>query len=113
MIMTPSKPLRLTAVVLTGLAGLTSFAYADAFSDRLRTDPTAIPRPPVSRQMLSEPVYTESLRAPAGTVVLPQTFSYDSFYWNTIYACSPEYNPLFIENQKKDNGDGHSDQNIP
>jgi len=112
MIMTQSKRLRLTAYVLTSLTGLTSFAYADAFSDRLRTDPTAIQRPPVSREMLAEPLYTESLRAPSGTVALPQTCSYDTFYWNTIYACSPEYNPLFIENQKKDNRSDQPDQVI-
>ena len=43
--------------------------------------------------MIEEPEFTGSIRPPM-TQEGVSTCSYDTFYWNTIYACDPEHQGL-------------------
>ena len=73
------------------LATSIPIAHADQYTDRLRTDPTAIQRPRAPQTMMNEPQYTGSLKK---TPVMEQGVnkcSYDTYYWNTIYACDPDH----------------------
>lgn len=74
------------------LAGSAAWAQSDPFFERLRTDPTAIPRPH-SSVMPPESEVTRSLRVQDYPSQTPYC-SYDSYYWNTIYACDPAHQGL-------------------
>jgi hypothetical protein len=82
------------SLIVLGLGMLVtsiSMAHADQYTDRLRTDPTAIQRPRAPQSIMTEPQYTGSLKK---TPIIEQGFnkcSYESYYWNTIYACDPAH----------------------
>ena len=86
--------IRKMSLIVLGLGMLTasiSMAHADQYTDRLRTDPTAIQRPRATQPVMTEPQYTGSLKK---TPIMDQGFnkcSYDMFYWNTIYACDSSH----------------------
>jgi hypothetical protein len=94
----------LKAIVLVSISSfsLVQMAHADAFSDRLRNDPTAVPRQRTVQQPMTEPEITRSLRQGTGESNTPMC-SYDMYYWNTIYACDPAHQGL-------PDRDGHDDQ---
>jgi len=102
--------LNLSAMAAAALIGLTSYASADMLSDRLKNDPSAINRSTTNNpnvKLLRDPEYTGSLRVEGATHALTAVCSYDTFYWNTIYACNPENNPadpVYIEKQQNDHG---------
>jgi len=86
------------------LTGFTSYASADPLSDRLRNDPSLIDRSTTNNPNFlhaGEPEFTGSLKNPGEQQMLTSKCSYDSFYWETIYACNPAYNPadpVYIQN---------------
>jgi len=97
------------ALLTAATCGLSAFARADAFSDHLKTDPSAIDRPMQNR--MAEPEYTGSLKANPMQPQLTKKCSYDSYYWGTIYACDPTRNPadpVFIERERRGNGPDHN-----
>jgi hypothetical protein len=99
-------------LIVAAACGLSAFAYADAFSDHLRTAPSAIDRPMQNR--MAEPEYTGSFRTNPMQPQLTKRCSYDTYYWGTIYACDPTHNPadpIFIEQERRNNGPDHNDQN--
>ena len=75
------------AFVAVAATGSAVGAQSDPFLERLRTNPTAIPRPHASG-MPPESEVTRSLRAQVRPSQTPYC-SYDASYWNTIYACDP------------------------
>ena len=88
--MTTRSLSRATLVVIASLGFLTS-GYASEFSEHLRNDPTAIPRPKSTIGPMDSEV-TRSLRTPGEVDVYATPIcSYDTFYWNTIYACDPAH----------------------
>ena len=94
--------------------GLTSYAVADPLMDHLRNDPSVINRSTTNNpnmKMLRDPEFTGSLRVEGADRPLTTICSYDSFYWNTIYACNPDYNPadpVFIEKERDHHGGNNS-----
>jgi hypothetical protein len=85
------RKISLIALGVGILAASITTAHADQYTDRLKTDPTAIKRPLATQPMMTEPQYTGSLKR---TPIMEQGFnkcSYDAFYWNTIYACDPAH----------------------
>jgi hypothetical protein len=76
------------------IVGLTSAAHADFFSERLKHDPTAIQRPKPAQPYGEEPMYTGTMRKKNVENPATDLCSYDTFYWNTIYACDPEHQGL-------------------
>ncbi len=94
--------LELGALILITTLGFSVHANADPYSERLQSDPTAINRPGTSKMMPREPEFTGSLRTPSLEHQLTQKCSYDTYYWETIYACDPAHNPAdpaYIEKQ--------------
>ena len=98
--------LNLSAIAAAAFIGLTSYASADMLSDHLKNDPSAINRSTTNNpnvKLLRDPEYTGSLRVEGATRALTAVCSYDTFYWNTIYACNPENNPadpIYIEKER-------------
>ena len=105
----------LSAIAAVAVIGLANTARADVLLDHLRNDPSVINRSQTNNpnmRLLRDPEYTGSLRVEGAEHPLTTICSYESFYWNTIYACNPEFNPddpVYIEKQR----DQHGDQNIP
>ena len=75
------------AFIAVAATGSALWAQSDPFLERLRTDPSAIPRPHASG-MPPETEVTRSLRSQDRPYQTPYC-SYDAYYWNTIYACDP------------------------
>jgi hypothetical protein len=89
-IMPMTKPKVLVGMIATAFVGLTSMAHADIFSERLKNDPTAIHRPK-PQTYGEEPMFTGSMKKKSVEQPSTDLCSYDTFYWNTIYACDPEH----------------------
>lgn len=85
------KSLSRAALVMVASLGFLTSGHADSFSDHLRNDPTAIQRPLSTVEPMESEV-TRSLREPGEVNVYATPIcSYDSYYWNTIYACDPAH----------------------
>jgi hypothetical protein len=92
------------SLIATAILGFMAVGHADPFSDRLKTDPTAIARPN-STIMPMESEITRSLRAPGEPDPYATPIcSYDVYYWNTIYACDPDHQgrPNYSDHGSKD-----------
>lgn len=100
--MTFVKHLKTIVLVSVSSLSLVQMAHADEFSDRLRNDPTAVPRRGILQQPMTDPEITRSLRQGTDESNTPMC-SYDLHYWNTIYACDPAHQGL-------PDRDGHDDQ---
>ena len=107
--MTFVKHLKTFALVSLSSLSLIQMAHADAFSDRLRTDPTAVPRQGTYQRNFMEPEITRSLSAAPGESNTPMC-SYDTYYWNTIYACDPAHQGLPDYSDHGDHGNSNSNQ---
>ena len=79
------------SLALATLIGGISIAQADMYTDRMKADQSA--KSKSQQQMIEEPEFTGSIRPPMTQEGVP-TCSYDTFYWNTIYACDPEHQGL-------------------
>ena len=79
------------SLALATLIGGISIAQADMYTDRMKADQSA--KSKSQHQMIEEPEFTGSIRPPMTQEGVP-TCSYDTFYWNTIYACDPEHQGL-------------------
>ena len=79
------------SLALATLIGGISIAQADMYTDRMKADQSATSKS--QQQMIEEPEFTGSIRPPMTQEGVP-TCSYDTFYWNTIYACDPEHQGL-------------------
>jgi len=79
------------SLALATLIGGISIAQADMYTDRMKADQSA--KSKSQQQMIEEPECTGSIRPPMTQEGVP-TCSYDTFYWNTIYACDPEHQGL-------------------
>ena len=79
------------SLALATLIGGSSIAQADMYNDRMKADQSA--KSKSQTQMIEEPEFTGSIRPPMTQEGVP-TCSYDTFYWNTIYACDPEHQGL-------------------
>ena len=79
------------SLALATLIGGISIAQADMYTDRMKADQSA--KSKSQPQMIEEPEFTGSIRPPMTQEGVP-TCSYDTFYWNTIYACDPEHQGL-------------------
>ncbi len=79
------------SLALATLIGGISIAQADMYTDRMKADQSA--KSKSQTQMIEEPEFTGSIRPPMTQEGVP-TCSYDTFYWNTIYACDPEHQGL-------------------
>ncbi len=79
------------SLALATLIGGISIAQADMYTDRMKADQSA--KSKSQQQMIEEPEFTGSIRPPMTQEGVP-TCSYDTFYWNTIYACDPEHRGL-------------------
>ena len=78
-------------MALATLIGGISIAQADMYTDRMKADQSA--KSKSQTQIIEEPEFTGSIRPPMTQEGVP-TCSYDTFYWNTIYACDPEHQGL-------------------
>jgi hypothetical protein len=111
-----SRVLHLKSVALAAVTmiGLISYASADPLLDHLRKDPTIIKRSTTNNpnmKLSNELEFTGSLRVEGAEHPLTSICSYDSFYWNTIYACNPEYNPadpVYIEKSRNHHGNDNT-----
>ena len=84
------EPFRALLIVTASL-GFMAIGHAEPFSDRLKTDPTAIARPKSTVMPVVSEI-TRSLRTPEElNIYATPICSYDVFYWNTIYACDPAH----------------------
>jgi hypothetical protein len=98
--------LKSVAIAAATIISLVSYAHADPLMDRLRNDPSIIKRSTTNNpnmKLLNEPEFTGSLRVEGAEHSLTSICSYDTFYWNTVYACNPEYNPadpVYIEKNR-------------
>lgn len=107
------------AIAAVTMMGLITYANADPLLDHLRNDPSVVKRSTTNNpnmKMLKEPEYTGSLRGEGPTRPLTSICSYDTFYWNTIYACNPEYNPddpVYIEKNQNHHGNDNSSSSAP
>ena len=79
------------SLALATLIGGISIAQADMYTDRMKADQSA--KSKSQTQIIEEPEFTGSIRPPM-TQEGVSTCSYDTFYWNTIYACDPEHQGL-------------------
>lgn len=79
------------SLALATLIGGISIAQADMYTDRMKADQSA--KSKSQTQIIEEPEFTGSIRPPMTQEGVP-TCSYDTFYWNTIYACDPEHQGL-------------------
>lgn len=87
------KKLKTLLFVSVGTLCIAQIAHADEFSERLKTDPTAVPRAGTYQRPVMDPEVTRSLSSTPGESTTPMC-SYDVYYWNTIYACDPEHQGL-------------------
>ena len=85
------KHLTGNSLAMATLIGGISIAQADMYTDRMKADQSA--KSKSQQQMIEEPEFTGSIRPPMTQEGVP-TCSYDTFYWNTIYACDPEHQGL-------------------
>lgn len=87
------KHLTSYSLALAALIGATSLAQADTYTDRLKAEQSAKTKTKQQQRLIEEPEYTGSIKPPMTQDGVP-TCSYDTFYWNTIYACDPEHQGL-------------------
>jgi hypothetical protein len=112
--MSQINQLQSAAIAAVTMIGLMSYANADPLLDHLRSDPSVIKRSTThnpNMKFLNEPEYTGSLRVEGAEHSLTPICSYESFYWNTIYACNPEFNPadpVYIEKERNRHGNDNS-----
>ena len=89
--MLATKSLSRAALIVIASLGFLTTSHADEFIDHLRNDPTAIQRPKSTIGPMESEV-TRSLRGGGQVdIYATPTCSYDTYYWNTIYACDPAH----------------------
>jgi hypothetical protein len=91
--MSLSKGFTLSTIALAAMMGGISLAHADMYSDRLKAEQSAKSKAQTQQRLIDEPEFTGSIRPPMTPEGMP-TCSYDTFYWNTIYACDPAHQGL-------------------
>lgn len=85
------KGFKISTIALAAMMGGISLAHADMYSDRLKAEQSA--KSKTQQRVIEEPEFTGSIRPPLTPEGKP-TCSYDTFYWNTIYACDPAHQGL-------------------
>ena len=89
--MTSFKKTTILALSAGILAASVSMAYADQYSEKIKTDPTAVLRSSIPAVATTDPQYTGSLKMGQPAPKATTKCSYEKFYWNTVFACDPEH----------------------